>query len=206
MLSFPPFPLLRYSCISLSYDNEAKFTNGLITQLSYLDDRVQAENFDLMLDSCRTLWPHPLLVPVLLLNVLMNSLEASVPLNITSAEKCEKRVEELPSLDTNAKPIAKRANVAFLLERLHDTLNEAIKLLDAVNWLEKTAAMLEAIGNELDLKQRFGNIDIWSELQQYLKKIKQITDHLKPDPVRTQQRCLSQIDIVSLLKTGFNHI
>jgi uncharacterized protein YicC (UPF0701 family) len=152
-----------------------------------------------MLDSCPTLWPHPLLVPILLLDVLMNSLEAGIQVNIKSIENFEAEVSELPSLDMDSRPLAERADLTDLLTRLHTTLKEAIKLLDAANWMDKAAIMLDEIGNELNKIPNFGSNCLWAEMQSFLEDIRRITDYLKPDPVMTQQRCMSQIDIVSEL-------
>lgn len=197
LLSFPPFPALKFSYLSLSYDIEAKFTNGLITEVNEGHDRVHAENFESILASCPTLWPHPLLVPILLLDMLMDSLEAGILVNIKSIERLESKVSRLPSLDMDTRPLAERANVTDLLTRLHTTLKVAIKLLDAANWIDRAAIMLDEIGNELNEMPNFGANRLWAELQSFLEDIRQITDHLKPDPVMTQQRCMSQIDIVS---------
>jgi hypothetical protein len=99
----------------------------------------------------------------------------------------------------DSRPLAERADVTDLLTRLHVTLKEAIKLLDAANWMDKAAIMIDEIGNELNKMPSFGNNSLWAEMQSFLEDIRRITDHLKPDPVMTQQRCMSQIDIVSQL-------
>jgi uncharacterized protein YicC (UPF0701 family) len=138
-------------------------------------------------------------VPILLLDVLMNSLEAGIQVNIKSIEKFEAEVSELPSLDMDSRPLAERADVTDLLTRLHTTLKEAIKLLDAANWMDKAAIMLDEIGNELNKIPNFGSNSLWAEMQSFLEDIRRITDYLKPDPVMTQQRCMSQIDIMSEL-------
>jgi hypothetical protein len=201
LLSFPQFPAVRFSCISLNYDSKSKFTNALITELDDVRDGAQTEHFQRMLDSCPALWPHPLLIPVLLLDMLMDSLEAGILINIKSIENFEEEVSRLPSLDMDTRPLAERANVTDLLTRLHATLKDAIKLLDAANWMDKAAIILDEIGNELHATGSASHPSLWAEMQSFLEDIRRITDHLKPDPVMTQQRCMSQIDIVSQLQT-----
>ena len=129
----------------------------------------------------------------------MESLEAGILTNVKSIEKFEAEVSRLPSLDMDTRPLAERVNVTDLLTRLHATLKEAIKLLDATNWVDKAAIMLDGIGKELNEMPEFGTNILWAELQSFLEDIRQIVDHLKPDPVMTQQRSMSQIDIVSHL-------
>jgi hypothetical protein len=199
LLSFPPFPALKFSCMSLNYDIASKFTNALITEQVAVQDEAQAEYFQSILNSYPALWPHPLLVPILLLDMLMESLEAGILTNVKSIEKFEAEVSRLPSLDMDTRPLAERVNVTDLLTRLHATLKEAIKLLDATNWVDKAAIMLDGIGKELNEMPEFGTNILWAELQSFLEDIRQIVDHLKPDPVMTQQRSMSQIDIVSHL-------
>jgi hypothetical protein len=133
-----------------------------------------------MLDSCPTLWPHPLLVPILLLDMVMESLEAGILANIKSIEKFEAEVSRLPTLDMDTRPLAERANVTSLLTRLHATLKDAIKLLDAANWMDKAAIMLDEIGNELNRMPNFGGKSLWAEMQSFLQDLRRITDHLKP--------------------------
>jgi hypothetical protein len=185
--------------MSLNYNIESKFTNSLITELDEVHDGAQGEYFKRILDSCPTLWPHPLLVPILLLDMLMDSLEAGILVNIKSIEKYEAEISRLPSLDMDARPLAERVNVTDLLTKLHATLKDAIKLLDATNWVDKAVIMLNRIGDELNEVPQFSSSSIWAEMQPFLEDIGGIVDHLKPDPVMTQQRCMSQIDIVSQL-------
>lgn len=190
---------MKFSSISLSYDTKLRFTNGLVTELDEVHEGLQVEDFKCMLDTCPELWPHPLLVPILLLDMLMNNLEAEILANIQSIKEIETEVSRLPSLDMDARPLAERANVTGLLTRLHNTLKTAIKLLDAAVWMDKAAMMLNEIGDELDKTHNVGTDSLWVEMQAFLEDLGRITDHLKPDPVMTQQRCMSQIDIVSPL-------
>jgi hypothetical protein len=131
--------------------------------------------------------------------MLMDSLEAGILVNIKSIEKYEAEISRLPSLDMDARPLAERVNVTDLLTKLHATLKDAIKLLDATNWVDKAVIMLNRIGDELNEVPQFSSSSIWVEMQPFLEDIGGIVDHLKPDPVMTQQRCMSQIDIVSQL-------
>jgi hypothetical protein len=202
LLSFPPFPLIRFSNISLSYHISSKFTNALIIELDEVRDGLQVEDFKRMLDTCHSFWAHPLLVPVLFLDMLMSKLEVEILVNIDSILEIETIISKLPSLDMDARPLAERENVTSLLTRLHNTLKIAIKLLDAANWMEKAAVMLDQIGHDLNQVEEVSKnspwiIMQWTEIRDFLDDLRKITNHLQPDPAMTQQRCLSQIDIVS---------
>jgi hypothetical protein len=199
VLSFPPTPLIRFNSIFLSYNVSSGFTNALIGEFHDVYTGLGVEDFKDMLDNCIAYWAHPLLVPVLLLNMLMSRLEGDIQANIASIQEIENTVSHLPSLDMDARPLAERENVTKLLTNLHDTLKYAIKLLDAAHWMQKSANLLLETGNELDAKLSTNALDMqneWAEIKDFLEDLVQITAHLEPDPVMTQQRCQSQIDIV----------
>jgi hypothetical protein len=197
VLSFPPTPLIRFNSISLSYNVNSRFTNALIGEIH---DGLQAEDFMVMLDTCYAYWAHPLLVPVLLLDMLMFSLEGEIVDNITLIQGIETTVSNLPSLGMDARPLAERENVTSLLTNLHDTIKQAIKLLDAARWMQKAAHMLLSIGGDLNKNAELQNtLEMkreWAEIKEFLEDLIRITEYLVPDPEMTQQRCQSQIDIV----------
>jgi hypothetical protein len=115
--------------------------------------------------------------------------------------KIETTVSELPSLDTDARPLAERTNVTMLLTRLHDTLKQAIKLLDAAHWMQRVTELLLETGEELAARfqtNSLGLLQEWADMKGFLEDMSRISAHLEPDPVMTQQRCQSQIDIVSV--------
>jgi hypothetical protein len=199
ILSFPPTPLIKFDSIYLSYNSSSRFTNALIGELHDVKDGLSVEEFKDMLDICRAYWAHPLLVPLLLLDMLMFTLEREIQHNILSIQAIEADVVNLPSLDMDARPLAEREPITKLLVSLHDTLKGAIKLLDAAHWMQKAAEMLFKVGEELDMKLRYqtpGLKSEWAEMKLFLEDMIRITQHLEPDPVMTQQRCQSQIDIV----------
>lgn len=150
-----------------------------------------------VLDHCRACWAHPLLVPVLLIDMLMLSLEAGIINNIASIEKYELEVPNLATLDRDAKPLSERKNVTRLLTDLHDTLKGAIKLLDAANWMQRAAKLLIDVGDNKYLECNAPQLKTeWAYLKGFLEDITQITENLVPDPMMTQQRCQTQIEIV----------
>jgi hypothetical protein len=114
-----------------------------------------------MLDNCSAFWAHPVLVPVILLEMLMFSLESGISKNITAILDLEDKVQRLPSLDIDIKPMMQREDVTKLLTDLHNTLKTAIKLLDAANWMEKAAAMLHEVGIELNELEEISNNSPW---------------------------------------------
>lgn len=201
ILSFPPTPLIRFNGISLSYNVSSRFTNALIGEINDVHDGLQAEDFKKMLDNCHAYWAHPLLVPVLLLDMLMSRLEGEILVNVASIQEIETTVSQLPSMGMDARPLAEREDVTGLLTNLHNTLKYAIKLLDAARWMQRAADMLLHAGGDLNENAELQNNTPWTkmewtEIKEFLEDLMRITESLVPDPVMTQQRCQSQIDIV----------
>jgi hypothetical protein len=201
VLSFSPTPLIRFNSISLSYNVSSRFTNALIGEILDVHDGLQVKDFVEMLDNCHAYWAHPLLVPALLLDMLMSSLEGEILVNITSIQDIETTVSQLPSMGMDARPLAEREDVTGLLTNLHNTLKYAIKLLDAARWMQRSAGMLLHAGGDLNenaqlqINTPWTKME-WAEIKEFLEDLMRITEHLVPDPVMTQQRCQSQIDIV----------
>lgn len=152
-----------------------------------------------MLNNSSTYWTHPLTVPVLLLDMLMHTLENEIITNVTSIETMEKQVLELPSLDMHSRPLAERENVTKLLSNLHGILKYAITLLDAAHWTQRATNMLLKTGEELQAKFKTKSLGMeteWAGIKEYLQDMSNLVTNLEPDPLMTQQRCQSQIDIV----------
>jgi hypothetical protein len=153
-----------------------------------------------MLKFSQPYWAHPVLVPVLMLDMLVFTLENQVQLNIRDVERIEKTVADLPRLDMDKRPGANRADITQLVTELQNILKGAIKLLDAAHWASKTAAMLLDFGEQLDKISPDGTPGIkreWADIKEFLQDLQRLTAYLEPDPVMTQQRCQSQINIVS---------
>jgi hypothetical protein len=200
---------VRFDSIHLTYDVHAKVTNALVCELRYAHDHVETEYFEGMLNACCLHWAHPLLVPAILLDMLMSRLEDEIVANVNSIQDLERKVTELPSLDVDSGPLAERENLTSLLTNLHDTLKGAVKLLDAARWMRKASELLHKTGEELDeLIERVSAPtqlrEDWAELRQFLEDLIHLTAHLEPEPVMSQQRCQSQIDIVSTISISLS--
>jgi hypothetical protein len=161
VLSFPPTPLIRFSSIYLSYNVSSRFTNALIGEIKDVHDGLQAEDFKTMLDTCHAYWTHPLLVPVLLLDMLMSSLEGELLVNIASIRDIETIVSQLPSLGMDAWPLAKRENVTNLLTNLHNIPKRVIKRLDTSRWMRRASDMLRGAGRDLNENRELQNNTPW---------------------------------------------
>ena len=113
-------------------------------------------------------------------------------------------------------PMSEREDVTGTLTDLHNCLKTAIKFLDAIRWAHRTARLLMEAGEELkleiakedkpdsQLRSDWGTLNTanfasdWGKLREYLEDATYLMTNLEPDPIMTQQRCQSQIDIVSL--------
>jgi hypothetical protein len=204
ILSFPVVPLTVFKNISVSYDVGFKITNALVSTVELSDPnfRLKAQGYDWqqIIDLCHIYWAHPLLVPVLLLDIFMYGLEHDVLHNINGIEILEAQIRAMPSLGMDSRPLAEREDVGLVLTELHDTLQYAIKLLDAARWTRRSAQLLlktgEALHTEL-VRRKSGPQKEWPGIKNFLEDMIELPTHLEPDPVMTQQRCQSQIDIVS---------
>lgn len=202
VLSFPSTPDVRFDAVYLTYNLDSKSINALIRELKDKD----AQHFVLvdMLDAFSAHWAHPLLVPVILLDLMMSRLEGGIITNVTSIERLENIVGNLMALNVDTKPLAELVDVTDLLTKLHNILKGAIKLLDATRWMHRTSELLRLTGEELEaefVKNGMGTAQLqadWFEIKYFLEDLISITANLEPEPMMSQQRCQSQIDIVSV--------
>lgn len=218
IICFPRTPLMRFNFMSLSYDIRLKTTNVLLRECEIVGPRSPEEwkafkdkhDFNEALQAFDAHLAHPLLVPAILLQFFMFQLENMINNNVKSMGDLEDTVEKLSSFAADMKPMAEREDVTHVLTELHNTLKTGIKCLDSVRWAHRAAALLCETGDDLRLKlaQRYyGKLlplsaqfqDDWAEIRQFLEDIVFLTTNLEPEPIMTQQRCQSQIDIVSFL-------
>lgn len=135
------------------------------------------------------------------MDTFTHSLELDITHNIAGVEKLENTIGAMPSLGMDSRPLAERENIGLVLSELHDTLKYAIKLLDAARWTRRSAQLLLDTGDELHAelaKWNTGPQEEWHEMKNFLQDLVGLSSHFEPDPVMTQQRCQSQIDIVRI--------
>jgi hypothetical protein len=184
----------------LSYDIISKDINALVRE-NHIPEGEEANRLAEVLVAYEAHLAHPLLFPVVLFYFFMSRLEPGIVQNVSSVEDLEKKVGELSPMESDSRPMAEREDVTALLTELHDTLKAAIKFLDAIRWAHRTAQLLLKTGADLEKVTREWEITQlrrdWAEIKQFLDDAVVLTINLEPEPVMTQQRCQSQIDIVS---------
>ncbi|QDS73991.1 hypothetical protein FKW77_008616 [Venturia effusa] len=178
--------------------NSAKIAQSTNAQISTATAS-SSDDWQQMLNICDAYWAHPLLMPIILMDIFSHSLENDIARNIAEVERLENTITAMPSLGMDYRPLAEREDIGLVLRELHDNLKYAIKLLDAARWTRRSAQLLLDTGNELHIelrKRNAGPEKEWHQLKDFLEDMVELSSHLEPDPVMTQQRCQSQIDIL----------
>lgn len=177
ILSFSANPTTPFDFLSMTYSIPTRTTNALIRQsynprqhgISDLDE------YDQRLEACRTHWSHPLVLPVVLLQVQFTRTEEAVAANNKEVLALEQEVAGMAGFDPaelrarimrrgstlkNEKDGGKSGNggvqvyqsTTALMKTAHDTLKHSIKLLDTMKWMERAFTLLLEAGEEMEKK------------------------------------------------------
>ena len=127
-----------------------------------LDD---LDEYDHRLESCRDQWAHPLVMPVILLQVQFMRCEEAVQENSLDVVALEQEVSSTLSTDgfeASDPKIRSRLgnggdgvkawgpmNMTNLMKRAHEVLRDTIKLLDTIRCMERAVKLLIISGDEL---------------------------------------------------------
>ncbi|CAI6095489.1 unnamed protein product [Clonostachys chloroleuca] len=176
ILSFSETPQTPCDFLSMTYNVDTQSTTILIRQsweprrhrLDELDDE-----YDHRLESCRDHWAHPLVMPVILLQVDFVRCEEAVAENTldvihleqliigahgsgSGMEKLSRRHSNLSRDDSKVDHYGPM-NMASPMRRAHEVLRGTIKLLDTIRWMERAVKILMLSGDELsDRVSAFG--------------------------------------------------
>ncbi|KAB5583589.1 hypothetical protein GE09DRAFT_1212165 [Coniochaeta sp. 2T2.1] len=165
IVSFSSDPRAPFDYLSMTYSIPERLTTVLIRQ-SF--DRFHHGEHDVgeyakRMEACRTHWAHPLVTPVVLLQVQFARTEMAVAENNNDVNKLEQDVGAMAGFEafsdtrkrTNSfqtkgnflsAPIAPRKTTQ-LMKAAHDVLKRAIQLLDTIRWMER-AVMIMLDGGE----------------------------------------------------------
>lgn len=156
----------------MSYNVHTKSATILIRQ-SFVPRRHNLDaldEYDHRLESCRDHWAHPLVMPVILLQVQFMRCEEAVTENSLDVVALEEEVGEIIASDGSAdlSKLKRRLtgekdkdqpwgpmNMTARMKRAHEVLRGCIKLLDTIRWMERAVKLLILAGDELD--ERLGN-------------------------------------------------
>lgn len=170
ILSFSELPKTPCDFLSMTYDVPTRSATILVRQSweprrHNLDD---LDEYDHRLESCRAHWAHPLIMPVVLLQVQFMRCEEAVMDNNTNVASLEHDVSNIAGFDTEDPAWrrlqrqlshSKRAGnktqawgpmtMTNLMKKAHEVLKDTIKLLDTIRWMERAIKLLILAGDEL---------------------------------------------------------
>ncbi|KAM0564063.1 hypothetical protein ACHAPJ_000271 [Fusarium lateritium] len=173
ILAFSEMPKTPCDFLSMTYNVRERSATILVRQSweprrHNLDD---LDEYDHRLESCRAHWAHPLITPVVLLQVQFMRCEEAVIENNSNVAHLEFDVSNISGFDapdsgrrlsrtfSNGKDGARITwgpmTMTKLMKRAHEVLKDTIKLLDTIRWMERAVKVLILAGDELD--ERLGN-------------------------------------------------
>lgn len=174
ILSFSDTPQTPCDFLSMTYDVHSRETTILIRQ-SWVPRRHRLDDldeYDHRLESCRDHWAHPLVMPVILLQVDFMRCEEGVAFNTLDVVALEEEVGgtfAFGGTTKNGKRSRKHGkddqpeqqqwgpmNMTVLMQKAHTVLRGTIKLLDTIRWMERAVKLLILSGDELN--ERLGGI------------------------------------------------
>lgn len=164
----------------MTYDVSSRAATILVRQSweprrHNLDD---LDEYDHRLESCRTHWAHPLIMPVVLLQVQFMRCEEAVSDNNSNVSSLELDVSNIAGFEgfegsdpTSSRRLQRQLshskdgtekgqswgplNMTNLMKKAHEVLKDSIKLLDTIRWMERAVKLLILCGDEL--AQRMGS-------------------------------------------------
>lgn len=168
ILAFSEMPKTPCDFLSMTYDIRDRSATILVRQSweprrHNLDD---LDEYDHRLESCRAHWAHPLIMPVVLLQVQFMRCEEAVIDNNANVASLEYDVSNIAGFDITDNP-GRRISRQFsngkdgvkipwgpmtmtkLMKRAHEVLKDTIKLLDTIRWMERAVKVLIQAGDEL---------------------------------------------------------
>lgn len=175
ILSFPAEPTSPYDFLSMTYDIPERTTNVLIRQSfdPYEHEIEDLDQYEQRMQACKSHWAHPLVTPVVLLQVQFARTEAAVAENHSEVIVVERDVSNMAGFDAydrarggsrarrmskssgsnnptipSGPPLYKKSTE--LMKNAHDALKRSIHLLDTLNWMERAIKILLEAGDALD--------------------------------------------------------
>ncbi|KAF4979037.1 hypothetical protein FZEAL_4712 [Fusarium zealandicum] len=167
ILAFSEMPKTPCDFLSMTYNVRDRSATILVRQSweprrHNLDD---LDEYDHRLECCKTHWAHPLIMPVVLLQVQFMRCEEAVIENNSNVASLEHDVSNISGFDpdssnrrlsrtfSNGKDGGRVAwgpmTMTKLMKRAHEVLKDTIKLLDTIRWMERAVKVLILAGDEL---------------------------------------------------------
>ncbi|OIW27642.1 hypothetical protein CONLIGDRAFT_671387 [Coniochaeta ligniaria NRRL 30616] len=162
IISFSSDPRAPFDYLSMTYSIPDRLTTVLIRQsydphLHGIDD---VDEYAKRMEACRSHWTHPLVTPVVLLQVQFARTEMAVAENNNDVNKLEQDVGAMAGFEAFERRDGRRRTNSFqtkggflsaplapkkttqLMKAAHDVLKRAIQLLDTIRWMERAVSIL----------------------------------------------------------------
>ncbi|PSR81664.1 hypothetical protein BD289DRAFT_355106, partial [Coniella lustricola] len=166
ILSFPTDPRAPYDFLSMTYSIADRTTTVLIRQ-SFTPapaPGLDQHEYDSRMQACKSHWAHPLVIPVMLLQVQFAMTERAVAetkREVIAVERDVSNMAGFDAIDEQARlrelEQQRQASAANnppksteLMKNAHEVLKKSIRLLNTLEWFERTIQILLAAGDELD--------------------------------------------------------
>ncbi|KAK4180244.1 hypothetical protein QBC36DRAFT_230262 [Triangularia setosa] len=167
ILCFSTDPRPPYDFLSFTYSIPDRTATMLLRQ-SYdpnIHDMDELEQYGERMQACKSHWAHPLVTPVVLLQVQFLLSERAVSENEKEIATVEQDVERMAGFETlDSRPKSRSSSSGpgqanghshpkrptELMKNAHDAFKKSIKLLDTITWMDRAVGLLLHVGDELE--------------------------------------------------------
>lgn len=167
ILSFSSDPRPPYDFLSFNYSIPDRTATMLVRQSydPYIHDVDELEQYGERMQACKGQWAHPLVMPVIMIQVQFSLSERALAENHKDIINVEHDVERMAGFEAvEALTGGRKDRMSFssgngtgppkrpteLMKNAHDAFKKSIQLLDTISWMERATELLLQAGDALD--------------------------------------------------------
>ncbi|KAK4202188.1 hypothetical protein QBC40DRAFT_222116 [Triangularia verruculosa] len=167
ILCFSTDPRPPYDFLSFTYNIPDRTATMLLRQSydPHIHDVDELEQYGERMQACKPHWAHPLVTPVVLLQIQFLLSERAVAENEKDIAKVEHDVERMAGFETmDSRPKSRSSSASSgqgsgfvhpkrpteLMKNAHDAFKKSIQLLDTITWMDRAIGVLLHAGDELE--------------------------------------------------------
>ncbi|VBB86210.1 Putative protein of unknown function [Podospora comata] len=167
ILCFSTEPRPAYDFMSFTYSIPDRTATMLLRQSydPHIHDVDDLEQYGERMQACKPHWAHPLVTPVVLLQMQFLLSERAVAENEKDISKVEQDVERMAGFETiDSRPKSRSNSTSSgatggyshpkrpteLMKNAHDAFKKSIKLLDTITWMDRAVGVILRAGDELE--------------------------------------------------------
>ncbi|KAK0665472.1 hypothetical protein QBC41DRAFT_306108 [Cercophora samala] len=167
ILCFSTEPRPPYDFLSFTYSIPDRTATMLLRQSydPHIHDMDELEQYGERMQACKPHWAHPLVTPVVLLQMQFLLSERAVAENEKETSKVEQDVERMAGFEAvDSRPKSRSSATGSgpssgythpkrpseLMKNAHDAFKKSIKLLDTITWMDRALGLLLHVGDELE--------------------------------------------------------